>query len=139
MAYEAIEGTAGVIERVYLVHLFVRRELPAGVSLAVGANLIRARARRVLIAVASRLCPACLRRYQSLRLRKASGVSRAAMSSRLAANGVLLRCVELSEEDAAARVRSMRSACRSLRYHRNVCKRARRGAVSSLRFSAMTR
>jgi len=58
--------------------LYVRRQLTAGMRLAVKSNLIRARARRVLIAVASRLCPACLRRYQSLRLRKAFGVSRPA-------------------------------------------------------------
>jgi FkbM family methyltransferase len=120
-AYEVIEGAAGVIERVYLVHvevettpcigaeqklypevkallqrqgfaelatdqphsgeqfnaLFARCDLPAGVSLALRSSLMRARARRVLGAVARWVCPACLRHYQSLRQRKASGVSRA--------------------------------------------------------------
>jgi FkbM family methyltransferase len=120
-AYEVIEGAAGVIEHVYLLHvevettpcigaeqklypevkallqrlgfaalatdhpqageqfnaLFVRRDLPAGMSLALRLHLVRARARRVLVAVARRLCPACLRRYQSALLRRASGVSRA--------------------------------------------------------------
>jgi FkbM family methyltransferase len=120
MAYEVIEGAAGIIEHVYLVHIevettpcigaeqklypevkallqrlglievatdhpeageqfnavFVRRHLPAGMSLALRSKLMRVRARRVLGAAARRLCPACLRRYQSLRLRKASGVSR---------------------------------------------------------------
>jgi FkbM family methyltransferase len=51
--------------------LFVRRDLPAGMNLALKSKLMRLQMRRVLGTVARRLCPACLRRYQSLRLRKA--------------------------------------------------------------------
>jgi len=56
--------------------LFVRRDLPAGMSPALRSNLMRVRARRLLGAVARRLCPTCLRRYQSRRMSKDSGASR---------------------------------------------------------------
>jgi FkbM family methyltransferase len=57
--------------------LFARRDVPPGMSLALSSVLMRARARRILVAVVRRLCPACLERYQARRPRKASDVSRA--------------------------------------------------------------
>jgi hypothetical protein len=52
--------------------LFVRCDLPARMRLAVRSRLLRARARHVLVSATRTLCPACLRRYRAMRLRKTS-------------------------------------------------------------------
>jgi FkbM family methyltransferase len=115
-AYEVIEGAAGVVDHVYLLHvevetkpligsdqklypevralahrlgftelardqphgreqfnvLYVRRDLPPGIRLALQARLLRAGVRQLIVKVVLRLCPACLRRYQAMRLRQMS-------------------------------------------------------------------
>jgi FkbM family methyltransferase len=48
--------------------LYVRRDMPPGVRFALQARLLRAGVRQLLVTVALRLCPACLRRYHAMRL-----------------------------------------------------------------------
>ena len=48
--------------------LFVRRDLPAGMRIRLNICLVRARVRYLLARVVGWLCPACLRRYQAVRL-----------------------------------------------------------------------
>jgi FkbM family methyltransferase len=113
-AYEVIEGAAGVVDHLYLLHveveskpligsdqklypdvkalaqrlgfvelatdqphecdqfnvLYVRRDLPPGIRLALQTRLLRARMRHLIVRVARWLCPACLRRYQARQLRQ---------------------------------------------------------------------
>ena len=120
-AYEVIEGAAGVVNQLYLMHvevetkpligsdqklypdvkalaqrlgfvelatdqahdcdqfnvLYVRRDLPPGVRLALQMRLLRAGARRLIVKVVLRLCPACARRYLAIRLRQLSRASAA--------------------------------------------------------------
>ena len=115
-AYEVIEGAAGVIDQIYLLHvevettpgigsdqklypevgalahrlgfaelardqprsdeqfnvLYVRRDLPRGTRLALQTRLLRAVVRRLIGRVGLRLCPACVHRYQAMRLRQVS-------------------------------------------------------------------
>src|SRR5262249_49580089 len=115
-AYEVIEGAAGVVDHVYLLHvevetkpligsdqklysevralaqrlgfaelardqprdreqfnvLYVRRDLPPGIRLALQTLLLRAGVRQLIVKVAVRLCPACMRRYQAMRLMQMS-------------------------------------------------------------------
>lgn len=49
--------------------LFVRSDLPAVMRTRVQAWLVRAGLRQLIVAVVRRVCPACLRRYQAMRLR----------------------------------------------------------------------
>jgi FkbM family methyltransferase len=115
-AYEVIEGAAGVVDHVHLLHvevetkpligadqklypevralahrlgfvelardqprdceqfnvLYVRRDLPPGIRLALQTRLLRAGVRQLLVKVGLRLCPACMRRYHAMRLRQMS-------------------------------------------------------------------
>ena len=50
--------------------LFVRRDLTAERRILVKVWLVRARLRYLLIGVIGRLCPACLRRYRAMRIRR---------------------------------------------------------------------
>lgn len=50
--------------------LYVRRDLPPGIRLAVQTTLLRARLRHRIVTIIARLCPACVRRYQTMRLRR---------------------------------------------------------------------
>lgn len=56
--------------------LFVRADLPAGMRYRVQVELARARARQFMVATLSRLCPACIRRYQARRLRRTARATR---------------------------------------------------------------
>jgi hypothetical protein len=57
--------------------LYVRRDLPPGLRLALQARLLRAGGRRLIVKILVRLCPACPRRYQAMRLRQMSRASAA--------------------------------------------------------------
>ena len=48
--------------------LFIRVGLPAGLGLQVRASLLYVRLRRLAVSLLARWCPACLRRYQAMRL-----------------------------------------------------------------------
>jgi FkbM family methyltransferase len=52
--------------------LYVRRDLPASVRLSIQTRLLRAGVRRLIVMVVLRLCPACARRYQAMRVRQMS-------------------------------------------------------------------
>jgi FkbM family methyltransferase len=52
--------------------LYVRRDLPPGVRLALKTLLLQAGARRFIAKVVPKLCPACARRYRAMRLRQMS-------------------------------------------------------------------
>lgn len=115
-AYEVIEGAAGVVDQIYLLHvevettpaidsdqklypevsalahrlgfaelardqprsdeqlnvLYVRRDLPRATRLALQTRVLRAVVRRLIAKAGLRLCPACVHRYQAMRLRQMS-------------------------------------------------------------------
>ena len=52
--------------------LYVRRDLPRGTRLALQTRVLRAGVRRLIVKGGLRLCPACVRRYEALRLRQKS-------------------------------------------------------------------
>jgi FkbM family methyltransferase len=57
--------------------LYVRRDLPPGVRLALKTLLLQAGVRQLIVKVGLRLCPACMRRYVAIRLRPTSRSSAA--------------------------------------------------------------